>query len=252
MKKSIQSVFLVFVMLAILLSGCAPAPPPVPPTFTSVPTNTPIPVKTSIPPTAVPPKDTPAPTPTEVPWKIIKSIATKEKPIELQNVSKYWQTLKLSKNLKFSSAFEIKLNMESIGSNGIVLTYTQNGGEPWWKGTKRMEIFCEEGTLGVLLRDGTAEQMVFDNNDNRPLMPSSNGATICQIIVRFDQYAKNIQIFQDNKIILQLTPEQVGDFQGGLFPDGNILKVELSNSPKSGINISSVKLVELGFYVPPE
>jgi hypothetical protein len=252
MKKSIQSVFLAFVVLTVLMSGCAPASTPIPPTLTLVSTNTPIPTKTSIPPTAIPPTDTPAPTPTEVPWNIFKSIATEEKPIELQNISSNWQTLKLITNLKFSGAFEIKLNMESIGANGIILTYAQNGGEPWWKGTKRMEIYCEEGTLGVLLRDGTAEQMVYDNGDNRPLMPSSNGATICQITVRFDQYAKNIQIFQDNKIIFQVIPEQVGDFQGGLFPDGNILKVELSNSPKSGINSSSIKVVDFGFYIPPE
>lgn len=53
MKKSIQSVFLAFVVLTVLLSGCAPAstpiptsapstftPSPIPPTFTSEPTAT--------------------------------------------------------------------------------------------------------------------------------------------------------------------------------------------------------------------
>ena len=37
MKKSIELAFLVFVLLTVLLSGCAPAPTPVPPTFTPSP-----------------------------------------------------------------------------------------------------------------------------------------------------------------------------------------------------------------------
>jgi len=65
MKKSIGSKFLLFVLLTVLvISGCAPAPTPVPststplptdtlvPTNTSIPTNTPVPTKTPIPPTA--------------------------------------------------------------------------------------------------------------------------------------------------------------------------------------------------------
>ena len=49
MKKSIGSVFLAFVVLTVLLSGCAPASTPVPPTATSIP-----PTKTSVPPSATP------------------------------------------------------------------------------------------------------------------------------------------------------------------------------------------------------
>jgi hypothetical protein len=49
MKKSIQSVFLAFVFLMVLLSGCAPASTPVPPTFT---------------PSLIPPTFTPEPTAT--------------------------------------------------------------------------------------------------------------------------------------------------------------------------------------------
>ena len=250
MKKSIGSVFLAFVFLTVLLSGCAPAPTPVPPTLISTPT--------SIPPTAVPPTDTPLPTPTQVPWNLVKSIVSKEKPIESKNLSdKSWQQSKISGNLKFSGAFEIKLNMDSIGVNGIYLTQALNKGGLWWKDLKRMDITCFERTLGIVLRDGSAEQPVFDNAEYRPPMPYSNEATSCQITVRFDQYGKNIQIFQDNELIEKIiTPEKYGDFPGGLFPDGNILKVELFSSPKSANiianSISSVKLIELGFYVPPE
>src|SRR5262245_23451831 len=53
MKKSIQSVFLAFVVLTVLISGCAPAPTPtpVPPTFTPSPSP-------------IPPTFTPEPTAT--------------------------------------------------------------------------------------------------------------------------------------------------------------------------------------------
>ena len=41
MKKPIQLVFLLLIVLAILLSSCAPAPTPVPPTSTPEPTAIP-------------------------------------------------------------------------------------------------------------------------------------------------------------------------------------------------------------------
>jgi hypothetical protein len=64
MKKSIQSVFLAFVFLTVLSSGCAPDSTPVPPTFTPSPippTFTPEPTATIVPATAtvVPPTPTP-------------------------------------------------------------------------------------------------------------------------------------------------------------------------------------------------
>jgi len=66
MKKSIGSVFLVFVFLTVLLSGCAPASTSVP----STPTFTPLPLtETPLPPTAtpVPATNTPLPTATSTP-----------------------------------------------------------------------------------------------------------------------------------------------------------------------------------------
>jgi uncharacterized delta-60 repeat protein len=61
MKKSIGSVFLAFMFLIILLSGCAPASTPVPPTLTPLP-----PTETPVPPTAtsIPSTNTPIPTAT--------------------------------------------------------------------------------------------------------------------------------------------------------------------------------------------
>jgi hypothetical protein len=73
MKKSIGLVFLAFVFLTVLLSGCAPAPTPFPPTSTPVQTNTPLPTNTSLP-TATPlPTNTPLPT--DTPVLLLKSIA---------------------------------------------------------------------------------------------------------------------------------------------------------------------------------
>ena len=55
MNKSIKSVFLAFIVLSVLLSGCAPASTSVPPTLTPLPTGTPVPpTATPMPPTATP------------------------------------------------------------------------------------------------------------------------------------------------------------------------------------------------------
>jgi hypothetical protein len=63
MKKSIGLVFFAFVFLTVLLSGCASASTPVPPTFTPAPpTNTPLPTATS----TKSPTFTPEPTPTHI------------------------------------------------------------------------------------------------------------------------------------------------------------------------------------------
>jgi len=73
MKKSIGSVFLAFVFLGVLLSGCAPASTPVPPTLTFTPippTDTPVPTAT---PTKLP---TVTPTPTIEPPSVTTEFLT--------------------------------------------------------------------------------------------------------------------------------------------------------------------------------
>src|SRR5262245_45341029 len=64
MKKSIQSLFLAFVVLTVLLSGCAPASTPIPPTQIP-PTFTPSPI---------PPTFTPEPTATEEPTALLSRL----------------------------------------------------------------------------------------------------------------------------------------------------------------------------------
>ena len=49
MKKTTRSVFSIFTLLFFLLSGCAPTPTPLPPTFTPEPTVAPEPTATSVP-----------------------------------------------------------------------------------------------------------------------------------------------------------------------------------------------------------
>jgi hypothetical protein len=112
-KKSIHSVFFAFVVLAILLSGCAPKP------WVAV---------ESI-------------------------VTRDKSPIEQQNVSDQWEGALLAENLKFAGNFEMKLDMKSVGENIIGLTYTEVTGEQWWKGTKRMELACIDGKLRVILQN---------------------------------------------------------------------------------------------------
>ena len=91
MKNPIRSIFLIFVLLTVLLSGCAPAPPPIPPTFTPSPippTFTPEPTATNTP---VPPSPTPTATPLPIcnPNASIKGASNEDMPeyLDILNVS---------------------------------------------------------------------------------------------------------------------------------------------------------------------
>lgn len=73
MRKSVQPAFLAFVVLVVLLSGCAPASTPVP--ATSIPTSTPSP----IPPTSTPEPTATAttiPSPTPLPGLVVLPVDT--------------------------------------------------------------------------------------------------------------------------------------------------------------------------------
>ncbi len=181
-------------------------------------------------------------------------VASEENPIEQQNVSDQWEGALFAENLKFSDDFEMKLLMKAVGENTIGLVHTEGTGERWWIGTQRMELSCVDGRLRVALLDGTSEFPVYEKELS---MPSSGLETSCEVTVKFDKSAKNIQFFQNNKDILLLTPEKVGDFQEGLFPNGEILKVDLSLPPhadnsNSGAEFSRVKIFELIFFFGPD
>ena len=74
MKKSIQSLFLAFVVLTVLLSGCAPASTPIPPTQIP-PTFTPSPI---------PPTFTPEPTATEESTALLPGLKPANVAVNLQ------------------------------------------------------------------------------------------------------------------------------------------------------------------------
>jgi len=222
------------ILMGLVLSACAPSPSAV---QTAIANTQAVATETTTP-TLIP-----TPTPTQWTWKVIKTIYAQE----LQNDSDIWQNLPLARNLEIPDSFQMKLDMESIGANFIVLEGAKNS----------LEIACGEGTLGIFLRNDIVAGLAYDSNDNRPGMPIIDGTTICQITVTFDQYAKHIEIFQNDLLIFQLTPEDVGDFPGGLFPDGKILEVDLSSGPRSGNArsgsghiVSKVSLNELVFYAP--
>lgn len=180
----------------------------------------------------------------QVPWKVVMSLASPDKPIEGQNNYNNWREMTLGRNVKFSDALQIELNIESMkGANGIVLQGTGEG-TPWWNGQKRIELMYEDGSLHIMVRDGTQEREIYDS---RIPLQVRNGVTTGKINIVFDQFGKNIQIFQGSNVVFQLAFENVGDFPRGLFPQGRILAVWLSTGPNS-----RGRLTELVFSVPPD
>jgi len=73
MKKLVQSVLLVFVLLMVLLSGCAPASTPVPTAVPSTFTPSPIPPTFTPEPTAT---ATATPSPTPLPGSVVLPVDT--------------------------------------------------------------------------------------------------------------------------------------------------------------------------------
>ncbi|MDP1624764.1 MAG: WD40 repeat domain-containing protein [bacterium] len=181
---------------------------------------------------------------TEEEWKVVNGIANENRIVQNENLTDYWSATLLARAITFSSELQLKLNMESTGVNGIILTATKAGPDfPWWKGSKQFEIFYESQSLNVHLRDGSQEEPIYNNQV--PLPSGHDEITTGEIIVTFDHQARNIKIEHNNDIIMEIPLSTVGDFPNGLFPDNQVMEVELS----SGVN-SSVKLTKLEFLVP--
>jgi WD40 repeat protein len=177
-------------------------------------------------------------------WKIINSIANENRVIQHENSTDYWNATLLARTITYSSELQLKLNMESEGVNGVILTAAKAGpSAPWWKGHQRLELFYENGMLNVHLRDGSQEEPIYNNQVSLP--PSNGNITTGKIIVTFDYQAKNLIIEHANDILMEIPISTIGDFPNGLFPSSQIMEVELSN----GIN-SSAKLTQLEFLVP--
>lgn len=126
MKKSIGSVFLVFAFLAILLSGCAPASTPVPPTstFTPIPpTDTPVPTATPTKPPTV------TPTPTIAPPSVATEFLTDVKVLSYDSFDniKNWDLWDSQTGSITDGAFELK--GKSFWAGGLVLKNRLKDGE---------------------------------------------------------------------------------------------------------------------------
>jgi len=104
MKKSIGSIFLVFMFLAVLVSGCAPAPTPVPSTSTPLPTNTPLPTDTPV------PTNTSVPTKTPIPKSDTPTSLKLEWLVTEKDISEFTNDIGI---------IEWKLNEELPGNNRI-------------------------------------------------------------------------------------------------------------------------------------
>jgi|GEM_PF-3092094 len=215
-----------FVILMIFIVACKPTNA-VPTVFGS--TQTPLPVVS-------------ATTETDQ-WRILESLATAAHPIHKENPTNEWSQNVLAENLLFSSGLQIRISLaSSTGANGILFTATRPGdtlsGQPFWEGHKRLELFYENGMINVLLRDGSMEEPVYSNQFQ--LEGNHN-----ELLLVLDQHARNIEIRQVDRVLFAISPAEVGDFTGGLFPEGRILTVELSSAPQSKCDVT-----ELTFLIP--
>ena len=180
----------------------------------------------------------------QLPWKVFMSLVSPVRPIEEQNNSDAWVGTTMAHGVWFTDGLQIKLNIEVVkGSIGIVLQGTGEG-NPWWNGQKRIEIFYADGSLQMLVRDGTQEKQIYDGTIPLKMV---NGVTTGEVTITFDQFGKNMHIAQDNQGIFQLAFGNVGNFPNGLFPQGEILGVTLSTGPQT-----SGRLTELAFAAPPD
>lgn len=147
MKKSLFSTFLLFVVVAVVFSGCAPAPTPAPPTDTPSP----------IPPTPIPPTFTPEPTstatpipsPTPFPGLVVLPVDTLGKSIPwlpMENAARpgtYYFYFNLSKP-PFNSVLVRQAFTAAIDREALVLTADKYGA----KDPRPATTFTPPETLG--------------------------------------------------------------------------------------------------------
>lgn len=226
-----------FIASALILVGCAPPPVSISTSITPSPTLMETP-SANVAPLVETPTAKAAPLMEE--WKPIEILAAEDNPILQDNSTNDWIGTILTEDVRFSSGLQIKFNLETKGTTGIILTATPPG-DPWWNGHKRLEIMMDDTSLVVLLRDGTQEQQAYER---RVFLGLSNSAgNIREIVVAFDPQVKNIQIQHGNQIIMRISTPTVGDFPDGLFPNGRILEVEFSNSPNSSGNLTLLEFL---------
>ncbi|HXQ36596.1 MAG TPA: hypothetical protein VN843_21465 [Anaerolineales bacterium] len=142
MKKSIGSVFLAFVFLAILVSGCAPAPTPVPSTSTPLPTNTPLPTKTPA------PTNTSVPTKTPIPKSDTPTSLNLEWLVTEKDINEFTNDIEI---------FEWKLDEELPGNNRICRIFTGTS----WSANSNFSMNC----LNLITAGSTFEDVIASMYD---------------------------------------------------------------------------------------
>jgi hypothetical protein len=179
----------------------------------------------------------------EVPWKTLFTLATNEKPIRKENSGSFFTEKTIKGKTSYKDSFEIRVDMESMNPVGLLLI-AKPGTSIWWKGQKRIEMFCEKGRFNIHLRDGTSENGCFSLG----FPASGTGITsMCKFKLRFDQFGKNVDVYNASNVLLdQIAIENMCEFPGGLFPDGTVRLTNVDLSPNS-----SVKFTDISFYIPP-
>jgi Tol biopolymer transport system component len=231
-----KNIIATLLILSVAISACSAvnqSTPSVNANPTSLPESISTVVSTQMTsPTAVPTK--------EEKWKVINSIATEDKPVEVRNSTDYWE-MALTRGVQFSSELQIRVNMKPKGDAGIILTGTQAGSDQWWQGYKLLALSYEGGYFNIVLRDGVQEEPVYNNSIPMPLHDGAIG----EITITFGRQGKYIKIERNDKTIDRIIPPDLGDFPDGLFAENRILEVFLSSGARS-----SVQLTEMEFLIP--
>lgn len=171
-----------------------------------------------------------------VPWKVVASIP---EPIERKNKSNTdWLITTIKSNIRFSESLQIDLNVEAPkGAIGIEL-WADARPSHW------IELYFEKGYLHFIVNvnDGTSMYSVYED-----YLPMERADTTGELIIRFDQFGRNIQILQQDKIIFKLRLDSIEGFQTGFYSDGRIYVVKVGAGPKS-----LGKLIKLVFSIPPD
>jgi ABC-type oligopeptide transport system substrate-binding subunit len=201
MKKSICSVFFVFVMLMVLLSGCAPASTPIPPE--PLPTNT-IPPENTSQPTNVP-DPTSTPEPTALPGQVIY-------PIDSLQYGIPWLTLDKSKI-------------------PLVVYYGFNVNQPPFNIPEVRQAFAaalDTEVLTLIYQDGTFY------NDEKPTRTVIPPETLTRDV------SGDIGIPYDPELAKQLLAK-AGYDDPSSFPETKILIVYMAGSDTPGLLIKAAK-----------
>ncbi len=232
----------IFIAFVLLFAACAPAAEPTPqPTFALSPTPAPtlVPTATSMPKptdtrTATPmPTDTPTPTETPVPWKVVLTFYSADKPGNFSNPSaRYKQEMVpnghvvVNGELQFNVRFDINdADSSTDASNGLVF----DNGAPDGPTLRRLYFVYQGGRWNI---GGTVQNKNFYER----VLNTSNRAG--QFAIRIAADGKTATFIYDNG------QKKLVSLPDSLY-DGKDMYLKIQTAPKS-----SVTVYELAFAIP--